>query len=183
VVLISFFAIAILSIPYLNLNSPLTGVSFLFIYLFIASLKLFAIGMCQMLGDEEKGNKIASMFNFENLSRAWFDFIKWLLIIGGLSLLFERTQDIFIMIILYISYFLLYCHILDVILSWVGSAIAIHITESTYNNKSYFKIFGREYEQTAFFLIIKGLIGIISLMFLTGAYIFMNHIATKLQTT
>jgi hypothetical protein len=150
-------------------------------------LRLTSIGYCQMADNKEREIEIRNnLFNFKNLSYAWFDFIKWIFIIGGISFLFERTKDTAIMIVLYISYFLLYCRLLDIIMSWIGSIISIlelsEIQEAGKKGKKYICVFDKQYQQTPLLLLIMGLIGIVTLVFLIGIYIFINQIAIKLQS-
>ncbi len=188
-----FIASNIVSLPYISPNVLLAGISFLVLYLIIDETEQFFNGFMQMA--TYKKEKI-ELISFKNLSYAWFDFIKWILIIGGISLIFERTKDTIIMIILYISYFLLYCHLLNITLSWINStepllsqlieqsddSKAIRYTKIE-KGKTYVVIFNRVFEETPLFRIIDILIKIVIFMLLIGIYVFINEIVIKLQTT
>lgn len=177
---------SIVSLLHIDQNIFLAGISFLFIYFFTSLLRLISIGLCQMADNEERETEIKNnLFNFKNLSYTWFDLIKWIFIIGGISFLFERTKDITVMIVLYISYFLLYCRLLDIIMFWIGSIISIldlsQIQEEGKKGKKYICVFGKQYHQTPLLLLIMGLIGVVTLVFLMGTYISINQIVIKLQ--
>lgn len=202
IVSIIYIFISIISAYFIGFDSKFTGIPFLFIYLAINSinltlksflmwkekLKLFRIENGEVNNEETNINEKAldNLPNFEIFSRVWFDLITWMTIIGGLTLLMENTKDPSLNAMIYVSYFLLYCYIADIIISRIGGKTLtvgriildmMRVIAGKHDTAifEYKKINGVYMYIAAFFA------GIGALIILTWIYTLINQIATKLK--
>jgi hypothetical protein len=162
----------------------------------IIKLKIFSKNLFNPLfndADLERENR-----TIQDISIFWFNTIKWLIIIGAISLITERINDFVLNTILFISYFLIYIYIIDCVVPYLKSFfndfkfvidLVLNLIfyplnpDGTENQKNLayrgriLKFIKNDRVNVAF----TAILAIIILVMLVMVYISINHLAITLQ--